>query len=126
MSPLFLNPVIRWVICSLKTWSKENPVHLIIECLLGLQTLEPYVPPLSYPSGSAALIIPPDTLSSPSQRHHLDLFSIIPSDVIRVRWYEFASAYACRFTADSRLEYGYSSNIFPNECPNSCRETRGP
>ncbi len=63
--PEFRMPVTRATMCSSPIWSRSNPIQRIIECSLGRRWPHGNVPP-----PSCVPMMPPERLSSPSQRHH--------------------------------------------------------
>ncbi len=110
-------------------WSKWNPIHRIIECSLGRQTLVVLCAPPSCGGPQVlprAVMMPPERLSSHSQRNHLSWPLTISSCVKRLWWNEPGSVFGCAPPGTSRLEYGYSSASVPSECPSSCVEISGP
>ena len=105
------------------------PSQRIIECSLGRQTFELRVAPLSWGGPHVlprAVMIPPERLSSHSQRNHFRLPAIISSCVKRLWWNEPGSVFGCAPPGTSRDEYGYSSASVPSEWPSSWSEISGP
>ena len=77
--PAFRIPVSRATMCSRPTWSQSNPIQRIIECSLGRRWPHGNVPP-----PSCRPMVPPDRLSSPSQRHHLCCAAIICAALVMI------------------------------------------
>src|SRR5262245_24060650 len=93
----------------------------MIECWLGRQMFDENRLPLSKRS-----ILPPDSESSPSQRHHFRWPSSICCTVAIVWWIEDGSPPVYRPPGTLRAEYGYSSCRPPSECPSSWGLISGP
>ena len=74
-------PVTRATMFSRPIWSKSKPIQRIIECSLGRFWPHGYPPPPSW-----VPILPPEMLSSPSQRHHFVWLVSICAAVWIVWW----------------------------------------